>query len=120
MSEYEGFLTTHILDTAKGCPAKDVRIEIFRLEGQVRNRLGEVFTNHDGRTDIPIIPKGALEAGIYELVFFIGDYFARDKDKKAHPFLDIVPIRFGVSEPNEHYHVPLLASPYSFSTYRGS
>ena len=120
MSNFIGFVTTHILDTAKGCPAEGVKIEVYRLEDQFRDRLSEVLTNRDGRTEEPIIPKGALTVGTYELVFFIGDYFAQGEEKKSHAFLDIVPIRFGVSDPDEHYHVPLLASPYSFSTYRGS
>ena len=120
MTEFGGFLTTHVLDTAKGCPAEGVKIEVYRFKGQFRDRLGEMFTNRDGRTDEPVIPKGGLTVGYHELVFFIGDYFARDKLKKESTFFDVVPIRFGISDPDEHYHVPLLASPYSFSTYRGS
>ena len=120
MSEFFGFLTTHILDTANGCPAEGVKIEVYRLDGELRNRMGKMFTNRDGRTEYPIIPKGGLLAGTYELVFFIGEYFARGKEKKVSSFFDIVPIRFTISNPDEHYHVPLLASPYSFSTYRGS
>ena len=120
MSEFRGFLTTHILDTAQGCPAEGVKIEFYRLYAQTRVTLGTVFTNQDGRTEQPIIPKGELEAGIYELMFFIGDYFSGDDEKVLNVFLDAVPIRFGVSDPDAHYHVPLLASPYSFSTYRGS
>ncbi len=120
MAQGNGFLTTHILDTAGGCPADGVRIDLYRLDGEAREHMKSVVTNDDGRTDAPIIGKGDLQAGTYELVFAIGDYFAGDGEKSAHPFVDVVPIRFGIADPDEHYHVPLLASPYSFSTYRGS
>mgnify|MGYP002018723823 FL=1 len=120
MKGSNGFLTTHILDTANGVPAQGVRIELYRLDGDRRCQLSNLRTNQDGRTDHPIIPKGSMEAGRYELLFFIGDYFAGEKEKLANDFLDVVPVRFGISNSDEHYHVPLLASPYSFSTYRGS
>lgn len=120
MADGGGYLTTHILDTANGCPAAGVTIDLFRLDGPARTLLTTAVTNADGRTDAPIIPKGEMAVGTYELVFAIGDYFAGDGDKAAHPFIDVVPIRFGIADPGEHYHVPLLASPYSFSTYRGS
>ena len=120
MADGDGFLTTHILDTANCCPADGVHIDLYRLDGDARVHMTAMVTNDDGRTDTPIIPKGELEAGTYELVFAIGDYFAGGRPKVVHPFIDVVPIRFGISEPDQHYHVPLLASPYSFSTYRGS
>ena len=120
MADGEGFLTTHILDTANGCPAEGVRIDLFRLDGEDRQFLKTMTTNDDGRTDSPIIAPGALEIGVYELVFSIGDYFAAGGSAESPPFIDVVPIRFGIADASEHYHVPLLASPYSYSTYRGS
>ena len=120
MGESTGFLTTHILDTARGRPAAGVRIEIYRISGDKREALGEMVTNDDGRTDAPILPKGRLDAGTYELVFHMGAYFSDLPQVDDIPFVDIVPIRFGIANPQEHYHVPLLASPYGFSTYRGS
>ena len=120
MSEGSGFLTTHILDTAKGCPAKGVRIEVYRLNGDERKLIKTDISNHDGRTDEPILAKGEIEVGTYELVFAIGEYFSSVKNSKCVPFINIVPIRFGISDADKHYHVPLLASPYSYSTYRGS
>lgn len=116
----EGFLTTHILDTARGCPAEGVTITLFRLEGDERTKLKTTMTNNDGRTDSPILPKGEMTVGTYELVFEIGAYFKGHAPESAHPFIDVVPIRFGIDDENDHYHVPLLASPFSFSTYRGS
>ena len=120
MAQGEGFLTTHILDTAHGCPAEDVAIDLYRLEGEVRTHLKSVRTNDDGRTVSPLIPKGELSTGTYELVFAIGSYFKAKGIESEHPFIDVVPIRFGIADADDHYHVPLLASPFSFSTYRGS
>ncbi len=116
----QGFVTTHILDTARGCPAKGVEINLFRLDGDKREFLASTKTNEDGRTDSPIIPKGQLACGVYELVFNIGDYFKGHAPQSDYPFIDVVPIRFGIDDETSHYHVPLLASPFSFSTYRGS
>ena len=116
----QGFLTTHILDTACGCPAKGVAIDLYRLEGEERHHLTSTITNDDGRTNSPIIPKGELVCGTYELVFQIGEYFKGHAPDSTHPFIDVVPIRFGIDDATSHYHVPLLASPFSFSTYRGS
>jgi hydroxyisourate hydrolase len=113
-----GYLTTHVLDTARGRPAAGVAIELARFDGPRRHQLGEFVTNADGRTDEPLIGRGELRAGEYELVFAIGDYF-RDEPHEP-PFLDLVPIRFGIAHPAAHYHVPLLVSPWSYSTYRGS
>jgi 5-hydroxyisourate hydrolase len=120
-----GSLTTHVLDTARGVPAAGVAIELYRLQGdgaeERRERLVRLVTNSDGRTDRPALQGVDLRAGRYELVFFIGDYFRRAiADLPEILFIDQVPIRFGVADPTAHYHVPLLASPWSFSTYRGS
>jgi 5-hydroxyisourate hydrolase len=115
-----GRLTTHVLDTAHGRPAADMRIELFRLDER-RERAATAMTNADGRCDRPLLEGAAIAVGIYELVFHAGDYFARLGLKTASPpFLDQVTIRFGISNPAEHYHVPLLISPYAYSTYRGS
>ena len=104
-----GRLTTHVLDTARGRPASGVQIELFRLDP--RTPLKAVATNADGRTDEPLLTT--LEAGRYELLFFVGAYFGSG-------FLDEVPIRFRIEDAGAHYHVPLLVSPWSYSTYRGS
>lgn len=113
-----GKLTTHILDTAHGVPAAGVLIELWR-EGQ---KIAQSTTNADGRTDRPLLEGEALLAASYELVFHIGDYFARRSggDSNQPPFLNQVPVRFTIADPNSHYHVPLLASPWAYSTYRGS
>ena len=115
-----GYLTTHILDTARGCPAAGVPIELYRLEGDCRELVGRAVSNSDGRTNEAILSKGHLSAGNYELQFAVGAYFNALNDGAAFPFVDIIPIRFGIDDPNQHYHVPLLVSPFSFSTYRGS
>lgn len=115
-----GFLTTHILDTARGCPAAGVAIALYRLDGEERTKLAQMVTNSDGRTDKPILTGDEFDAGIYELVFAMGDYFSDLVPSSSVPFVDTVPLRFGIDNPDDHYHVPLLASPYSYSTYRGS
>lgn len=112
-----GFLTTHVLDTAHGKPAVGLEIELSRFEGGERRVLKTVCTNDDGRTDEPLLPQDEFEAGEYEIVFSVGEYFGEEGDP---PFLDRVPIRFGISDADSHYHVPLLTSPWSYSTYRGS
>lgn len=115
-----GRLTTHILDTARGCPGAGVAIELFRLDGEA-GRLGQFTTNSDGRCDRPLLEGDQFRAGRYELVFHVGEYFRRQKIALPDPpFLDQVVIRFGISESEQHYHVPLLISPYGYSTYRGS
>jgi len=115
-----GFLTTHVLDTAHGCPAEGITIALYRVSGSGREKIAETVTNADGRTDAPILPQAAFETGQYELVFRAGDYLRRSGQAGADPlFLDEVPIRFGMAE-EAHYHVPLLLSPYGYSTYRGS
>ncbi len=115
-----GFLTTHVLDTARGCPAAGLKIALFRVSGQSHRKIAETVTNADGRTDAPILPEDKFKPGTYELVFFAGDYLRAEGIDALEPlFLDQVPIRFGISE-EAHYHVPLLLSPYGYSTYRGS
>jgi len=115
-----GFLTTHVLDTAHGRPAAGLTVELFRVEREERHLLKSVETNEDGRTDEPLLPQGELETGVYEIVFHVGDYFGDEPGVPNPPFLDLVPVRFGVADPEAHYHVPLLVSPWSYSTYRGS
>lgn len=116
-----GYLTTHVLDTARGQPAAGLAIALDRIAGEARERLAEAVTNGDGRTDAPLIPKGALKPGLYELRFAVGDWLDRTVGPADGPrFLDTVPIRFGVDDPTAHYHVPLLVSPFGYSTYRGS
>ncbi len=116
-----GYLTTHVLDTARGCPAPGLKIALYAIEGGVRRLLAETVTNHDGRTDTPILPKDAFATGVYELVFHAGDYLRASGQAGEDPlFLNEVPIRFGMSDAAAHYHVPLLLSPYAYSTYRGS
>ncbi|GGX84134.1 5-hydroxyisourate hydrolase [Litchfieldella qijiaojingensis] len=116
-----GRLTTHVLDTARGCPGQGIRIEVFRVEDEHRARLGEVMTNEDGRCDAPILEGEAFAPGEYELLFHVGEYLGRLGVPGHDPrFLDRIPLRFGVADASEHYHVPLLLSPYGYSTYRGS
>ena len=115
-----GYLTTHVLDTARGCPAEGLRIDLYRLSGDDRTFLKSVVTNDDGRTDAQILPAEEFEIGVYELVFHAGEYLDSTGTPPETPrFLDVIPIRFGMSE-EQHYHVPLLLSPFSYSTYRGS
>ena len=109
-----GRLTTHVLDTAHGRPAAGVAIELARLDGDHRDVLRTAATNADGRTDAPLLAGEDVRAGTYELVFAVGDYF------QAAGFLDRVPVRFTIADPGQHYHVPLLVSPWAYSTYRGS
>ncbi len=122
-------LTTHVLDTAQGRPAGGMKLDLFRLEGAARTLLKSVITNPGGRTDAPLIAGGELVAGIYELVFDVAGYFAdagADTGADAElplgqpTFLGSVPIRFGIADADAHYHVPLLVSPWAYSTYRGS
>ncbi len=115
-----GKLTTHVLDTASGKPAAAIRIELFAC-GPERRKLGEATTNADGRCDRPLLEQAAFTPGRFELVFHVGAYFAATGAVLPDPpFLEEVVIRFGVADPGTHYHVPLLVSPWSFSTYRGS
>jgi 5-hydroxyisourate hydrolase len=107
-------LTTHVLDTMRGCPAAGMQIELWSIAGDAPTLLKTVRTNSDGRTDAPLLEGGAMIAGTYELLFYVGDYFGEKK------FLDRVPVRFVISDAAAKYHVPLLVSPWSYSTYRGS
>ena len=115
-------LTTHVLDTVRGRPAQGVEIELFELSADgLRSRVAHTRTNADGRTDAALIPASEARAGRFELAFHIGAYF-RDHGVAAAdpPFLDVVPIRFAIADAGAHYHVPLVATPWSYSTYRGS
>ena len=115
-----GYLTTHVLDTARGCPAQGLKIELFKIDGEARTHLKTLVTNDDGRTDGQILPAEEFAIGTYELVFHAGGYLDAIGTPPEEPrFLDVVPIRFGMSEA-AHYHVPLLLSPFGYSTYRGS
>jgi 5-hydroxyisourate hydrolase len=117
----DGYLTTHVLDTARGVPAQGIGITLFRLSGDGREKIAEAVTNDDGRTDSPILPKDRFATGSYELVFHTGAYLDASGVAPETPrFLDEIPIRFGISDPAAHYHVPLLLSPFGYSTYRGS
>ena len=115
-----GRLTTHVLDTANGRPAAGVRIALYRAEDQ-NLVLAAATTNADGRCDEPIFEGEAFKAGVYELIFHVGDYFRDAGHGGPSPaFLDVVTIRFGIADAGEHYHVPLLVSPFGYTTYRGS
>ena len=116
----EGRLTTHVLDTASGKPAAGLSIALYRIDGETPQKLKTVVTNDDGRCDAPLLAGDAFATGRYELVFLAGAYFRASGVALPDPmFLDEVPIRFGMAE-HAHYHVPLLISPYSYATYRGS
>jgi 2-oxo-4-hydroxy-4-carboxy-5-ureidoimidazoline decarboxylase len=110
-----------VLDNVTGKPAAGVRIALYEVGASARGLLTQAVTNADGRTDTPLLSGGPLRIGTYELQFHVGDYFASRQHALADPsFLDIVPIRFSIAEPEGHYHVPLLVTPWSYSTYRGS
>ncbi|MEM9574251.1 MAG: hydroxyisourate hydrolase [Pseudomonadota bacterium] len=118
-----GFLSTHVLDTALGVPAAGIEILLYRVSGNSHNKVATMVTNDDGRTDTPILPAKDFKAGEYELIFKTGDYLRAKnlvENNAEILFLDQVPIRFGVDDENAHYHVPLLISPFGYSTYRGS
>ncbi|WFE87533.1 hydroxyisourate hydrolase [Roseibium porphyridii] len=115
-----GRLTTHVLDTALGKPAKGLKIELWTAEDTPRH-ISTHETNNDGRVDGPILDGAAFRTGSYELRFHAGEYLKATTQQLSEPlFLDIIPIRFGMAEPDGHYHVPLLLSPFGYSTYRGS
>lgn len=117
----DGYLTTHVLDTARGLPAAGLSIRLYLLEGEKRTLLADVTTNADGRTDTPILPQDTFATGTYELEFDAGAYLTAQGTPREDPrFLEVIPIRFGISDPAAHYHVPLLLSPFGYSTYRGS
>jgi 5-hydroxyisourate hydrolase len=105
-------LTTHVLDTMRGCPARGMTIEVWSIDQS--RKLKTVKTNEDGRVDSPLLAGNEMVIGTYELIFFVGDYFGERR------FLDRVPVRFIISDVSSKYHVPLLVSPWAYSTYRGS
>ncbi|MBA4350532.1 MAG: hydroxyisourate hydrolase [Rhodobacter sp.] len=116
-----GRLTTHVLDTARGRPAAGVKIMLYRVSGNSHRKIAETVTNADGRTDAPMLTGTEFTAGSYELVFCAGDYLRATGQAEGEVlFLDQIPIRFGVPDAAQHYHVPLLISPFAYSTYRGS
>jgi len=112
-----GKLSTHVLDTANGRPAAGVKIQLWRIEANERQLLKEAITNQDGRTDPPLLFGDELKLGVYELVFHVGSYFVKTTEDA---FLQDVPVRFRILNSEENYHVPLLVSPWSYTTYRGS
>tara|TARA_B100001996_G_scaffold260369_1_gene202687 strand:- start:68 stop:415 length:348 start_codon:yes stop_codon:yes gene_type:complete len=112
-------LTTHCLDTFSGKPANGIKVDVYLVSNK-REKINSVVLNSNGRADKPLIEGSDFKQGQYELVFFVGDYFKKITDLPKTPFLNEVVIRFGISNPEEHYHVPLLVSPWSYSTYRGS
>jgi 2-oxo-4-hydroxy-4-carboxy-5-ureidoimidazoline decarboxylase len=119
--QVNGRLSTHVLDTHAGRPAVGIAIELYEFAGGQAHRIAQALTNADGRTDRPLIADRPLPIGRYELRFAVGDHFRRRGVEAGDPpFLDIVPLRFSIAEPEGHYHVPLLCSPWSYSTYRGS
>jgi len=113
-----GRLTTHVLDTARGTPGAGVAIELLFLEGNNFVHLKSEKTNRDGRTDRPLLEGDGFRNGTYQLMFHMGEYFRAQG--LAAGFVDVVPVRFGIADRMQHYHVPLLCSPWSYSTYRGS
>lgn len=116
-----GKLTTHVLNTAEGIPAAGMSISLWRVEGGERLLIKQVITNADGRTDLPLLTETEFGPGAYELLFEVGAYFAAaGLNLGDPPFLDQVPLRFGIRDGGSHYHVPLLVSPWAYSTYRGS
>ena len=117
----DGRLTTHVLDTARGRPAAGLAIRLYRLEGDGRRLLASAVTNADGRTDRPLLDGEAFTPGVYEIEFEAGAYHRATAGADTDtPFLDTVPVRFGILDAGANYHVPLLLSPYGYSTYRGS
>ncbi len=118
-----GKLTTHVLDTANGCPGANIAIALWFIgsDSDKKTLLKTVTTNADGRTDAPLLSESELKAGVYELVFSVADYFAQYASNRTNPpFLNQIPLRFSIADTTVHYHVPLLVSPWSYSTYRGS
>ena len=113
-------LTTHVLDVFSGRPGKGIKVELFFLNGDNREKINSIILNDDGRSDKPLVEKDKFKNGKYELIFHIGDYFKTITKLDQLQFLDDVVVRFGISNNNENYHVPLLVSPWSYSTYRGS
>ena len=112
-------LTTHCLDTYSGKPAKGMKVDLYYVSGK-REKINSVTLNDNGRADKPLIEDANFKEGEYELIFFVGEYFKNITSLPKIPFLNEVVIRFGISNSKEHYHVPLLVTPWSYSTYRGS
>ena len=112
-------LTTHCLDTFSGKPSKGIKVDVYSIS-EKREKIKSITLNNNGRSDKPLIEGANFKEGQYELVFFVGDYFKKITTLPKTPFLNEVVIKFGISNPNEHYHIPLLVSPWSYSTYRGS
>ncbi len=116
-----GHLSTHVLDTANGCPAAGMQVTLQRIEGGEARTIKRVTLNADGRADGPLLDANGMAAGRYRLLFEVAAYFrARGTVLPEPPFIDVVPLDFGIADADGHYHVPLLASPWSYSTYRGS
>ncbi|MBJ9977775.1 hydroxyisourate hydrolase [Pseudomonas sp. S75] len=116
-----GRLTTHVLDAAHGCPGSSITVELYRVQDQHLELVTQTTTNGDGRVDAPLLEGEGYRTGVYQLQFSVGDYYrARGVALGDAAFLDVVVLRFGIDEGQDHYHVPLLISPYSYSTYRGS
>jgi 5-hydroxyisourate hydrolase len=114
-------LSTHVLDTAHGCPAAGMKIELWCLDGAEPTLVTTAKTNPDGRTEAPLLAADEMKIGHYEIIFYVGDYFAaRQTPMPKQRFLDKVPVRFAIADAGASYHVPLLCSPWSYSTYRGS
>ena len=114
-------ISTHVLDTTRGMAARGIAVELHLVKGAERTLMAAVVTNADGRTDAPLVSADALETGVYELSFHAADYFHRmGAAQPAPPFLGVIVIRIGIADPAGSYHVPLLLSPFAYSTYRGS
>ena len=113
-------LTTHVLDIFSGKPGKGIKVELFFLNGEKREKINSIILNSDGRSDKPLVENETFKNGKYELIFYIGDYFKKITTLDEIQFLDDVVVRFGISNNKKNYHVPLLVSPWSYSTYRGS
>jgi hydroxyisourate hydrolase len=114
-------ISTHVLDTSRGAPAEGIAVELHLVKGAERRLMAAVITNADGRTDAPLVSADALDTGVYELSFHAADYFHRlGMTQPAPPFLGVIVIRVGIADPAGNYHVPLLLSPFAYSTYRGS
>jgi len=124
MENAGGYITTHVLDTARGQPAAGLQIDVYRLadaQGSRRTHIARLTTNTDGRTDLPAIERSHMSEGIYELVFHAGAYLRHTHGQSDDPsFLDVIPVRFSIADSAQHYHVPLLLSPFGYTTYRGS
>ena len=113
-------LTTHVLDIYSGKPGKGIKVELYYISNNNRDKVNTVILNNEGRADKPLVEGNNFKEGQYELIFFVGDYFKNITSLPKVPFLNEVVVRFGISNSKEHYHVPLLVSPWGYSTYRGS